>query len=190
LPVSPRRLFRYTRGMPIEIERKFLVSGDSWRNQVVRARPILQGYLSHDKGRSVRVRAYGARAFVTIKGETGTTARPEYEYEIPFDHAREMLASLCYQPLIEKIRHEVPVAGLLWEVDEFAGANAGLVLAEIELESAGQPIVLPNWVGREVTADRRYRNSNLWRHPMGRAPRSAERPDGAGEIAIPCNRSG
>ncbi len=153
--------------MAIEIERKFLVNGDSWRQG---ATGVLyrQGYLSTDKMRTVRVRIAGARAFLTIKGHAQGIARPEFEYEIPQEDAAQLLDGLCLQPLIEKRRYLVDYQGLRWEVDEFLGDNAGLVVAEIELDHADQAVVLPTWVGREVSDDPRYFNSSLIAHPYCR----------------------
>lgn len=147
--------------MPFEIERKFLVETDSWRGDAAPTR-IRQGYLATSPTLSVRIRRAGEAAFMTVKGGAGVV-RTEYEYTIPVGDADEMLDTLCARPLIEKRRHLVPVAGVQWEVDEFDGALAGLVLAELELDSADQPVELPDWVGREVTDDPRYLNANLAR---------------------------
>ncbi len=150
--------------MPVEIERKFLVAKDSWRGHAPGQR-YCQGYLS--KGDvTVRVRRAGPRAFLTIKGSGDGIVRPEFEYEIPVEEAEEMI-KLCRRPLIEKTRYEVLHEGVLWEVDEFEGENAGLVLAEVELEHPDQFLALPEWVGEEVTSDQRYRNSQLVDAPMG-----------------------
>lgn len=151
--------------MPVEIERKFLVVGDAWRPHARSSQRYRQGYLSLGPGPIVRVRRAGPVAFVTIKGD-GRIARPEFEYRVPVEDAEAMLAGLCHRPLVEKTRHEVPHAGLLWHVDEFEGGNGGLVLAEVELASVDQAVRLPAWVGREVTDDQRYRNSELSRRPM------------------------
>jgi len=150
--------------MPVEIERKFLVTGDAWRARAT-GRQYRQGYLSSDPERSVRVRLAGEQAWLTIKGASRGAARAEYEYSIPVEHAREMLDSLCLQPLIEKTRYRLEHAGLTWEIDEFAGDNAGLVIAEVELDSEFQAIDLPDWVGADVTADPRYYNASLIAHP-------------------------
>lgn len=156
--------------MGSEIERKFLVEGDGWRTQTgMRYR---QGYLSTDKSRTVRVRLVedqasgAAQGFLTIKGKSTGASRAEYEYSIPAQDARELLDTLCHQPLIEKIRHKITVADGVWEVDEFLGSNAGLILAEIELDAVDQAFVRPAWVGTEVTADARYYNSNLVQQPF------------------------
>ena len=150
--------------MPLEIERKFLVTGNDWRHPDAGTR-IRQGYLSSDRERTVRVRLAGKQGWLTIKGPSDGATRLEYEYAIPALHAGELLDRLCIPPLIEKVRYRVEHAGLLWEVDEFEGDNAGLVLAEVELSDAHQPVVLPDWVGEEVTGDARYYNSSLVSNP-------------------------
>ena len=149
--------------MPTEIERKFLIQGSDWRT----ADPerLCQGYLSRDKRRIVRVRIAGAQAWLTIKGAVTGISRAEFEYAIPLADAEALLA-LRDGPLVEKLRHRVRHAGMTWEVDEFLGENAGLVVAEIELEREDQAFARPTWLGREVTADPRYMNSNLATHPF------------------------
>jgi adenylate cyclase len=154
--------------MGLEIERKFLVKNASWRDVVEDREPILQGYLADTGRATVRVRTKGDRGFMTIKGATTGVSRAEFEYEIPIEDARVMLETLSSLPLIDKVRHRVRCGGHLWEVDVFAGENAGLVLAEIELASEDEPFVLPDWVGPEVSDDPRYFNSNLARHPFRR----------------------
>lgn len=151
--------------MAIEIERKFLVKGDAWKAAAVGVL-YRQGYLSTDKARTVRVRIAGERAFLTVKGLATGLARAEFEYEIPLADAAEMLDQLCMTPLIEKRRYTVAYQGLSWEIDEFLGANLGLVVAEVELDSADQAIDLPDWVGQEVSDDVRYFNSSLIAHPF------------------------
>jgi adenylate cyclase len=151
--------------VPVEIERKFLVVSDGWRSGAPGQR-FCQGYLAQRDGVTVRVRRAGPRAFVTIKGEADGIVRPEFEYDIPVDEAEQMLANLCRGPLIEKTRHEVWHEGRLWEVDVFGGDNAGLVIAEVELDDPAESVTIPPWVGAEVTHDSRYRNSELARHPM------------------------
>jgi adenylate cyclase len=152
--------------MPVEIERKFLVVHDGWKPLARSRQRFRQGYLTRGPGTTVRVRLAGQSAFLTVKGD-GRIARSEFEYAIPAAHAEEMLAGLCEPPMIEKTRHEVWHAGLLWQVDEFHGGNEGLVLAEVELGAADQPVELPGWVGREVTGDMAYRNSELSRRRGG-----------------------
>jgi adenylate cyclase len=151
--------------MAIEIERKFLVTGDAWR-----AAPAVfysQGYLNRDKARTVRVRIAGEAAFLTIKGASVGASRAEFEYPIPLADARELLA-LCEQPLIEKNRRKILYQGFIWEVDEFLGENLGLVVAEIELPAEDTLFTVPEWVGEEVTSDARYFNSNLSLTPFSR----------------------
>lgn len=155
--------------MPVEIERKFLVrGGDAWRARALRATPLLQGYVSRGPGATVRVRLVGAgtaeeAAFLTLKSAGAGAVRAEFEYPLPPEHARAMIAAgLCRDGrLVEKTRHDVPHAGLVWQVDVFAGHLAGLVLAEVELPSPDHPVVLPPWAGEEVTDDPRYGNSAL-----------------------------
>jgi CYTH domain-containing protein/GNAT superfamily N-acetyltransferase len=151
--------------MSKEIERKFLVIGDGWKAGAHHER-FRQGYLLAQPGRTVRVRVAGQHAWLTVKGMRAGLARDEYEYEIPVADADHMLDALCEKPLIEKTRYFVPYANELWEVDEFAGDNAGLVVAEVELEDARQAVALPPWVGQEVTDDPRYYNANLVRLPF------------------------
>jgi adenylate cyclase len=148
-----------------EIERKFLLKNDSWRGQDSGKR-YRQGYLSTVKERTVRVRSTGDKAFLTVKGITVGASRSEYEYEIPVADANEMLDRLCERPLIEKTRYRISHAGLLWEVDEFEGENRGLITAEVELKDEHQSVVLPAWVGEEVTGDPRYFNANLVSRPF------------------------
>jgi len=150
-----------------EIERKYLVKGDSWR-ALATGTVYRQGYLSTVKERTVRVRTINDTGFLTIKGITRGVSRLEFEYEIPEADARQLLDELCEKPLVEKSRYKINYAGLTWEVDEFAGANEGLIVAEVELESEGQQIDLPEWIGEEVSGDPRYFNSNLIAHPYTR----------------------
>ncbi|NRR29583.1 CYTH domain-containing protein [Oxalobacteraceae bacterium] len=150
--------------MGVEIERKFLLKGDAWR---ALAEPLLlrQGYLSSHRDRVVRVRIEGEQGVMTVKGRTVGVSRGEWEYPIPLADAQELLL-LCEQPLIEKTRRRIPFAGNVWEVDEFFGANAGLVVAEIELASEDQAFDKPDWIGEEVSSDVRYLNANLIKHPF------------------------
>lgn len=150
--------------MGVEIERKFLVDGEAWRT-LGEASLLRQGYLSADAMRTVRVRIDGERAFLTIKGKSVGATRGEWEYPIPVEEAAELLDTLCQQPLVEKVRRRIAMGAHTWEVDEFLGANAGLVVAEIELASEDEAFEKPDWIGREVTGDARYFNSNLIRHP-------------------------
>lgn len=153
-----------------EIERKFLLAGESWRQAAGDGTFYRQGYLATEADRNVRVRTKSERALLTIKGrshgEEGLT-HLEYEYEIPLADAEEILEELCERPLIEKVRYKIDYRGLVWEVDEFHGDNQGLVVAEVELESPDQPFEAPPSVGEEVSDDPRYLNANLVRAPYG-----------------------
>jgi adenylate cyclase len=150
--------------MPREIERKFLLRDDGWRAAAVERRRMTQGYVASAPRVSVRVRLAGEEAAINIKAGGLVASRLEYEYPIPVDEARELLG-LCAAPLIDKTRHFVPHGGFVWEVDEFHGDNAGLIVAELELESEGQEFPRPSWLGREVTHLERYYNSRLAKHP-------------------------
>lgn len=150
--------------MALEIEHKFLVEEDSYIEMAVEVREIRQGYLQRDPARTVRIRTVGDRGYVTVKGITVGDTRREYEYEIPLADAREMLA-MCLPPVIEKRRYVVPFAGKTWEVDRFGGPLAPLVTAEIELSEPGEHYETPPFVGREVTGDPAYYNSNLLSAP-------------------------
>jgi len=149
--------------MGIEIERKFLVRGEPWAG--LTGQEYRQAYLTTDPERSVRVRVAAGQGFLTIKGRSSGATRTEFEYPIPLPDAQQMLEELCPASHLEKIRSHIEHAGLIWEVDVFRGANKGLVIAEIELEQVDQEIVLPPWVGREVTGDKRFFNAYLTRHP-------------------------
>jgi adenylate cyclase len=120
------------------------------------------------KERTVRIRVADAKAFITIKGPTVGATRSEYEYEIPFGEGNAMLETLAEKPLIEKTRYRIPVGNLTWEIDEFLGENAGLIVAEVELKSEDQTFDKPLWVGDEVTNDPRYFNANLVKNPFTR----------------------
>lgn len=150
--------------MPEEIERKFLVKDDSWK-ALGEALALRQGYLSISPERTVRVRQAADRGWITVKGPTRDYTRSEFEYEIPGSDAQEMLDSLCLRPILEKRRTKISHAGLTWEVDEFLGDNAGLIVAEVELSSATQDFDRPVWIGTEVTGDPRFYNSNLLKNP-------------------------
>ena len=150
--------------MAQEIERKFLIKSDAWRSNAI-GRFYRQGYLSTAKERTVRIRTIKNQGYITVKGIAKGAARAEYEYEIPVKDANEMLDTLCEQPIIEKMRYEIEHNELIWQVDEFEGVNKGLILVEVELSDENQKIVLPDWVGAEVTGDPNYFNSNLTRNP-------------------------
>ena len=146
--------------MAKEIERKFLVSTDNWEDNVSASHVFRQGYLSYDSDRTVRVRATEVNGYLTIKGRTTGLTRDEFEYEIPLGDALALL-ELCERPAIEKKRYLVPHGVHTWEVDVFEGANAGLVVAEIELQSEDEAYEKPMWLGEEVSGQQKYSNSAL-----------------------------
>lgn len=151
--------------MPREIERKFLVRSDAWKQAAGKPARITQGYLSRVNERVVRVRLAAGKGWVTVKGKPQGPRRKEFEYEIPPAHAAEMLDQLCERPLLDKLRYRIPIGDVVWEIDEFLGENGGLVIAEVELARDGHPIALPDWIGVEVTDDPRYYNNHLVSHP-------------------------
>ncbi len=151
--------------MALEIERKFLVTGDAWRI-LARGVTYRQGHLCRTGTCTVRIRIAGERAFLTVKSRTSGITRAEYEYEIPLADGEELLANLAERPIIKKTRRKIPYAGFIWDVDEFHGENQGLILAEIELEHEDQPFDKPAWIGEEVTGDPRYGNAALARRPF------------------------
>ncbi|MDO4755032.1 MAG: CYTH domain-containing protein [Parabacteroides sp.] len=152
--------------MATEIERKFLVKGDFSR-EVASSQRIVQGYICSQPGRTVRIRIRGEKGFLTIKGASDEKglSRYEFEQEIPLSDAEELF-KLCEAGAIDKVRHLIPMGQHTWEVDVFHGANEGLVLAEIELSSEDEQFEHPEWLGTEVTGDRRYYNSMLTKHPF------------------------
>jgi adenylate cyclase len=150
--------------MPTEIERKYLLKPGQWQ-PTANGHRMAQGYLSRDPDRTVRVRLVGEEAFMTVKSRRTGITRTEIEFPITLEHARDLL-ELCYQPLIDKTRHEVMHDGMLWEVDVFHGANDGLIVAEIELPAEDTPFTLPDWIAAEVTHDPRYTNSRLSATPF------------------------
>lgn len=145
--------------MNLEIERKYIVHGD-YKSLARQSYNIVQGYLSRDKERTVRIRIQDSLAFITVKGPTKGIARFEWEKEIPIQDASEML-KLCEGSLIEKTRYIIDYMNLVIEVDEFKAANTGLVMAEIELNNADENPKTPEWIGKEVSGDIRYHNSQL-----------------------------
>lgn len=160
--------------MGIEIERKFLLADDSWRARVCHSERYAQGYLVGAQAlregsarASVRVRRSGGQAWLNIKSATLDIARAEFEYPLPPADAEAMLERLC-DGVVEKLRHHVDVDGTLFEIDEFLGDNAGLLVAEVELPAVDAPFPRPAWLGREVSALARYYNVNLIAHPFAR----------------------
>lgn len=165
--------------MGLEIERKFLVNGDEWREAARgKGREIRQGYLAAGPV-AVRVRVAGRRAFIAVKGPKSGYSRLEFEYPVPLADAEAMLKQLCGDLIVEKTRYEIPCEHGVWEVDEFHGANRGLVVAEIELSRPDAPVVPPPWVGAEVSGDPRYANSMLAARPFSTwrnaAPRAQQK---------------
>lgn len=154
--------------MGVEVERKYLVDGDSWRAAVTQSTRIVQGYLADTGPAVVRVRVRGEHAYLTIKGTSNGISRSEFEYEIPVDDALDMLGELSSGPVIDKVRHLVPVGRHTWEVDVFAGDNAPLIMAEVELSAPDEQFEHPGWLGREVSDDQRFYNVNLARDPYSR----------------------
>lgn len=152
--------------MPQEIEKKYLVKGEQWRN-LATGTIYIQGYIPTLGNQTVRVRLIGEQGYLTIKGPIIGITRSEFEYPIPSEDAREMLFNLCSQPLIEKKRYQIKHQDLIWEVDEFFGENLGLIIAEVELNSENQAIAIPDWIDCEVN-DPKYFNSNLIKHPYSK----------------------
>jgi len=151
--------------MGVEIERKFLVDGDPTAG--VDGTPMVQGYVAKDGGTTVRVRIAGPKAWLTVKGPSQGATRVEVETDIPVDEAHQLL-HLCRHGLIDKTRYRIAVGAHTWDVDVFAGANAGLVVAEVELSSEDEAFERPSWLGAEVTDDGRYANASLVEHPYTR----------------------
>jgi adenylate cyclase len=154
--------------MAVEVEHKFLVVSDEWRAAVTSRTRIVQGYVARTGLTTVRVRVRDDRAYLTVKGPSRGTARSEFEYEVPVADAQLMLEELAVGPVIDKVRNLVPVGEHTWEVDEFAGENAPLVLAEVELSHPGEAFERPGWAGEDVSDDPRYFNVNLAREPYSR----------------------
>lgn len=151
--------------MAQEIERKFLVKGDAWRD-LAKGRYYCQGYIPTRGKQTVRVRIVGEQGYLTLKGPVIGISRSEFEYEIPLTDAQAILDELCQRPLIEKHRYRIPMGAVVWEVDAFLGENQGLILAEVELADVAQMVELPDWIGEEVTGEPRYYNSNLVQNPF------------------------
>ena len=147
--------------MPTEIEHKYLVINKSYKDFTQKRITIHQGYLSKDKERTVRIRTANDKAFITIKGKNNGDTRLEFEYEIPYKEALILLQQLCIKPIIEKTRHIVNYNDNIWEIDEFNGALEGLILAEIEIPSSNYKYDIPPFIGKNVTNDIRFLNSNL-----------------------------
>lgn len=151
--------------MAIEIERKFLLRDESWRDAADGGTRFRQGYLIGAERASVRVRIEGEQANLNIKSATLGIHRQEFEYPIPLDEAEELLNTLCEQPQISKTRYLVPYGDHTWEIDVFDGDNAGLIVAEVELAAEDEVFARPPWIGDEVSGDTRYYNVCLVKHP-------------------------
>lgn len=151
--------------MATEIERKFLVTGNGWREHIQSKQHYIQGYFTTHEACSIRIRVTGKKARLNIKSATLGITRSEYDYPIPAKDAEEMLHSLCKKPLLEKTRYFVRHENHLWEIDVFHGDNEGLVIAEIELQSGEEEFARPEWVGKEVSDDPRYYNTCLVDNP-------------------------
>lgn len=152
--------------MAIEIERKFLVDNNEWKESADEGTHYSQGYLIGSENASVRVRIQGDKAFINIKSATIDIVRQEFEYEIPLIDATEMLETLCEKPLIDKVRYHVKIDHHVWEIDVFSGDNKGLIVAEIELNDKDELFDKPSWLGEEVSDDARYYNVCLVKHPF------------------------
>ena len=151
--------------MPTEIEHKYLVNTAEWSRVLPEKSTVIkQGYIYSAPDKTLRIRTTGDKGFITIKGKTVGASRPEFEYEIPITDAQELLTSFCSQ-LIEKTRHLITYDHKTWEVDVFEGLNAGLIIAEIELEQEQELYQLPIWVGQDVTFDVKYTNAQLAQNP-------------------------
>lgn len=150
--------------MGLEIEHKFLVTSQAYRSlaEPVRYR---QGYLCNASGKTIRIRIAGTKGYIAVKSGISGSVRREFEYEIPLSDAEEMLNGLSEGNIVEKYRYRIPYQGFVWEVDEFTGDNAGLVVAEVELAYRGQTFAIPSWVGTEVTGKVEYLNSSLSKKP-------------------------
>ena len=152
--------------MNLEIERKFLVKDDAWRRETVASSELRQGYLANTAASSVRVRVAGAEAWLSVKAMRAGRSREEFEYVIPLADALALLDGFTVGPPVEKLRHRVPVGAHEFEIDEFRGANQGLVVAEVELDDANEEFPRPGWLGDEVTDDARFYNFRLSDQPF------------------------
>jgi len=147
--------------MAVEIERKFLVADHCWKDSIVRSVRIRDRLIANNNGQKVRVRIANGVATIAIKSRRRGSARTEFEYAIPYSDAEEMLRTMCGGNVLDKVRHFVPYAGNAWQIDVYEGLLEGIVLAEIELTDADQKLILPDWIGEEVTADPAYRKVNM-----------------------------
>lgn len=152
--------------MSIEIEHKFLLRNDLWRNEISHSCHYQQGYLSSNSNSSIRIRTTDNQAWLNIKSATIGNQRHEYEYPIPIQDAQEIMHNLCNKPVINKTRYFINRHPHIWEIDEFYDENEGLIVAEIELASPDEIFEHPLWLGNEVTHDLRYYNNNLIKNPF------------------------
>ncbi|WP_044400924.1 CYTH domain-containing protein [Lacinutrix sp. Hel_I_90] len=151
----------------IEIERKFLVNSEAFKTEAFNSTRIIQGFLSTDKKRTVRVRLRGEKGFLTIKGESSKNGMSRFEWEKEISKAEaEALLKLCKEAVIDKIRYEIKVDNHTFEVDEFFENNEGLIIAEVELNSENEHFTKPDWLGKEVTGETKYYNSQISKHPF------------------------
>jgi adenylate cyclase len=151
--------------MPLEIERKFLVKLDQMELPAEGV-SIKQSYINTASNITVRVRIINDKAYLTLKGENRGAVRSEFEYEVPFNEAKDIMGELCARPFIEKVRYEIPFNGHVWEIDVFSGDNDGLCVAEVEMLSEDEHVEIPSWVVQEVTDQKRYYNSQLIKMPF------------------------
>jgi adenylate cyclase len=151
--------------MALEIERKYLVINNKWRDKIIKKSFVKQGYVANAANASVRVRVAGSEARLTLKGRSNGISRSEYEYPIPLQDAEEILNSHVSGAVIEKVRYKVKCGEHVWDLDVFAGANHGLIMAEVELDSEDEVFQMPEWAGEEVSSDSRYYNASLASHP-------------------------
>lgn len=151
----------------IEIERKFLVKSNAYKQEANKSTQIVQGFLNTDPNRTVRIRIKGEQAFITVKGKSNDTGTSRFEWEknIPVEDAKNLI-EICEQGVIKKIRYEIPSGDHVFEVDEFFDENQGLIIAEIELQDENEAFDKPNWLGEEVTGDPKYYNSQLSKLPF------------------------
>ncbi len=156
--------------MHFEIERKFLVTNDSWRERCVSSQHLVDGLVAISDERKVRVRLYERRATLTIKTVEGGMKRAEFEYEIPFQDGEELIKNHCGDLVLSKTRHYVPYRGFTWEVDVYEGILGGVVIAEVEIPDPNSHVPLPEWVGAEITGDPAYRKINMLRERLNRRP--------------------
>jgi len=147
--------------MGLEIERKFLVTNEKWKTSVTQIIRIRDGLIANDNGHKARVRIASARATITLKSRRRGATRSEFEYTIPQSDAEDIMRVMCDGRILEKVRHCVPYAGVIWNVDVYEGILSGIVIAEVELDRADQELQLPDWIGSEVTGDPNYRKVNM-----------------------------